>query len=569
MALSRVLAVDTGAGHVASGAFTAKGGRLALERFALDSFNPDAASEGQWTKMVGESLEAALKREKLGGVAAVAVPGHLTLTKFIKTPSVEKSKRAKIIQFEAQQNIPYPLEEVTWDHCVVADDGLDIELMLAALKVDVAEKLCETLVQAGVTPRSVIPSIYALYRAFRHNHAAADNSLVVSIGARSSHFLFVEKERFFSRTVPLAGNNLTQAIADEIKQDFTHAETLKVQVLGGRSELAENSPARKAVATAAQGFIGQLQAEITRSILSYRRQTGAAQPDCVYLVGGGSLIADLPSTLADKLRIPVERFDPLKNVDVSSAASEARERSAVLAELVGAAVIRSEQKGEVSLLPPSLRAAAAFRRQQPFYVAAAFILVVALAIPAAGFYSGTAELKDKIQKIGPAINSKRDIKSTNENNQKALETTLKQIKDIQDLAGSKSNWIIFFTDLQQRLFEIEDVWLDEMKVERIEADTNTATAAAPAAAGDSSTPPVPEATLRLKIKGRLVDRTHPTSTVNPASVTRVADLLKKFDTSPFILPPKPGEGHGEIYDKESVGILKFEFSLKLNPAKRL
>lgn len=566
MALSRVLAVDTGAGHVACGAFAAKGGRLALERFALDSFNPDAALEGQWHKAVSEALSASLKREKLGGAAAVSIPGHLTLTKFIKTPSVEKAKRTKIIEFEAQQNIPYPLDEVTWDHCVVADDGLDIELMLAAAKADVAEKLCTSLSSAGIAVRSVLPSVYALYRAFKHNHAAADNALVVSIGARSTHLLFVDKDRFFSRTVALAGNNLTQAISEEIKQDFAHAESLKLQVLGGRSELADSSPARKAVHNAVQAFVGQLHPEIARSILSHRRQTGASQPDTIYIVGGGSLIPDLPNLLADKLRIPVERFDPLKNVDVASNAGEARERSAVLAELIGSAVIRAEQKAEVSLLPPSLRAAAAFSRQQPYYIGAAAFVVVALALPAAGFWVSADKAQQKISQIQSEVSRMERIAKTNEDNDKKLKEALESIKGVRDLAATKSNWINFFTDLQARLHEVEDVWLDELKVERIDTTNLQQPSAAPVTSDPSEGPPV---VLRLKIKGRLVDRQHPTTRVSNDSILKVKKLAAAFATSPFIKPPKPGVNPGDTFNSDSPGVLKFDLILDVNPAKPL
>jgi len=279
MASTRVLAIDSGAGHVACGAFSLKGGRLVLDHFALDSFNPDAALEGQWNEFVAQALEPGLRREKMSGAAVVTLPGHLTLSKFVKTPSVDKSKRDKIVQFEAQQNIPYPLNEVVWDHCAVADDGLDLEIMLAAAKLDVAEGLCASLQGVGVAASTVAPSVFALYRAFKYNYPeACDSALVISIGARSTHLLFLDKGRFFARTIVLAGNSVTQAVADEIKQDFAHAESLKLQVLGGQSELAETSPARLAVNNAAQAFVSRLHLEVTRSTVNYRRQSGSEQP---------------------------------------------------------------------------------------------------------------------------------------------------------------------------------------------------------------------------------------------------------------------------------------------------
>jgi type IV pilus assembly protein PilM len=567
MALSRVLAVDTGSGHVASGSFAvAKGGRLSLELFSLGSFNPDAAQEGQWNRSVAQTLGGSKRPSKLTGSAAAVIPGHLTLTKFVKTPSVEKSKRAKIIQFEAQQNIPYPLEEVAWGYLTVADDGLDIDILLAAAKVNVSEGLCSALMEAGLKPKCVIPSVYALYRAFKYNQPTSDDSaLVVSIGARSTHLLFLDKGRFFARTIPLAGNTITQAIADEIKQDFAHAEALKLQVLGGRSELAENSPARKAVLNAAQSFLGQLHPEITRSVLSFRRQSGAEQPACVYVTGGGSLLPNLTSALADKLRMPVERFDPLKNVDVAAGAAEARERSAVLADLVGAAIIWSEQKVALNLLPTSLRAAAAFRRQQPFYVLAAAALVVALALPAASFYQTAEAAKAQNAKLSREVDVMRQISATNEANKQKLKDALTEIDAIRDLAASKSNWINFFTDLQHRLYEAEDVWLDNLKVVQIES-TPGAAVSEPASSDSATVPLAP--TLRLEISGRLLDRTHPLAQVSLESSNKVKDLLKTFATSPFILseaketmPPK--------FNSEQPGILKFDFNLVVNPKKPL
>src|SRR5687768_8217936 len=116
MRAPRVLAVDIGAGHVACGAFAVgASGRLVLQQFALEPHSSDPSHEGRWSVEIAQSLGAIAARRKLSGTAAIAVPGHLALTKFIKTPSVAKEKRGKIIGFEAAENIPYPLEEVVWN----------------------------------------------------------------------------------------------------------------------------------------------------------------------------------------------------------------------------------------------------------------------------------------------------------------------------------------------------------------------------------------------------------------------------------------------------------------------
>src|SRR5687767_3025350 len=92
----RVLAVDVGAGHVACGVFAAGAtGRLVLQQFALEPHSSDPSHEARSAVEIAQSLGAIASRQKLTGSSSLAVPGHLALTKFIKTPSVAKEKRDK------------------------------------------------------------------------------------------------------------------------------------------------------------------------------------------------------------------------------------------------------------------------------------------------------------------------------------------------------------------------------------------------------------------------------------------------------------------------------------------
>ena len=150
MRATRILAVDLGAGHVASGIFgVGATGRLVLQRFAQERLDADPAHEGRWTEHTAQALGALAGREKLAGACSLAVPGHLALTKFIKTPALDPAKRKQSLAFEASQHIPYPLGEVVWDHVIIADDSFDLEVMLAAVKVDALEALCAAVDAAG------------------------------------------------------------------------------------------------------------------------------------------------------------------------------------------------------------------------------------------------------------------------------------------------------------------------------------------------------------------------------------------------------------------------------------
>jgi type IV pilus assembly protein PilM len=601
MRAPRVLAVDIGAGHVACGVFAVgASGRLVLQQFALEPHSSDPSHEARWAVEIAQSLGAVVARRKLSGPAAIAVPGHLALTKFIKTPSVAKEKRSKIISFEAAENIPYPLEEVVWDHLVVSDDGFDLEVMLTASKFDAMQSLCSAADAAGFPVERATPASLALYHAFRYNYPQVhDSVIVVNVGARTTSLLFMEGDRFYVRTLPLAGNTVTQTIAEELRIDFGSAEALKIQVLSGKSDLPAASPSRGAVQRAAAAFTTKLQLEITRSAVNHRRHSGGGAAVAVYLTGGGSLIDDLPAALSERLHLPVERYQALKNVDLSAdaRASGAEGAAQVLADLVGLATcLIKKDETEASLLPPALTAALAFRKRQPVFIAAAALVILALVAPIVYLHSVTTATLERVSQVDGQLMPLRSVEHRNAENLRQIQDASKQITALRGAYETKANWINFLADLQERLVKIEDVWLDKLQVVRppppepgaepppesgsttvdnsppsstkqgpvgqqVAADARPETAAPDA-------PPSPEmpprAPVKLTLSGRLLDVANPQSKVSPESLQRVKQLLASFTNSQFIAAVE-----NERFDTNQNGLLKFDFTLVINPKKTL
>ncbi len=577
MSIPRVLAVDCGAGHLACGLLSSdKSGRLQLEKLALDAFNPDASLDAEWAAMIGQALRETVQREKFAGTATIGLPGHHILGKFIKTPAVEEAKRAKIVQFEAQQNIPYSLDEVVWDYQVVAEHGLDLELMLAAAKKEVVQGACDALSDAGLSVVSVLPSSIAVTRCFRYNYPEATGSLIIAdIGARSTNLIFSDTERFFVRTIPLAGNTITQAIAEELKHDFTHCEMIKIQVLNGESELPANSPARAAVRTAVSSFISKLHLELTRSIVNYRRQSGAEQPAALYLTGGGSVLEELPGQLQEKLKLPVERLDPLRNVTVTPAAAQATDVAPVLASLIGLSIPAEKGRKSINLLPAAIANRLAFQKRQPLLIAAAALFAVALLPPVIQSTRALDAGRDQLEAVNTAILPLQATQSRIKENVDAMEDAKAEILAVQSLAESKNNWINFFSDLQDRLVKVEDVWLESLQVIRAGAGTGE-TAQGGGLFGGAAQPATPQEqqfnpdgtpvkpVLRLQLSGRLMDRNNPVSNVSNDSYERVKSLLASFVDSQFISAVED-----ERFDANTPGILRFDFILVIDPARPL
>jgi type IV pilus assembly protein PilM len=547
-------------------------GRLVLQQFAIEPHSSDPSHDARWSVEITQSLGAVVARHRISGAAAIAVPGHLALTKFIKTPSMAKEKRSKIIAFEAAENIPYPLDEVVWDHVVVADDGFDLEVMLAAVKFDAMQALCASADAAGFPVERAMPAGLALRNAFRYNYPnLTDSVIVVNIGARSTNLLFMEGERFYVRTLALAGNALTQSIAEELRIDFASAETLKIQVLSGRSDLPQGSPSRAAVQRAATQFASRLQLEIMRSAVNHRRQSGGGAPVAAYLTGGGSLLEELPALLGERLKVPVERYEALKNVDLSADARAAGAEGVahVLADLVGLATrMVSPGEADASLLPPELTAALEFRKRQPLLLLAAALGVAALVPPIVYFHRVTTATQEEISQVDGQLMPLRALEHRNAENLRQIEDATKQITALRGAYETKANWINFFADLQERLIKVEDVWLDKLQVVRPPLpepgmEPPPAPDAVPVA--DGSAPAAPKGPpLRLTLSGRLLDVTNPQSKVSPQSVQRVKQLLSSFTGSQFIAAVE-----NERFDNNQNGLLRFDFTLVINPKKTL
>src|SRR5438034_11500862 len=160
------------------------------------------------------------------GSVNYALAGQSVFSRFVKLPAVEQEKIEQIISFEAQQNVPFPIDEVVWDYQVVGG-GLDeqIQVVLVAIKVDLLDEINSGVEETGLHTSIVDVAPMALYNAFRYNYPDLSGcSLLVDIGARTTNVLFIEPRKDFSRSLSVGGISITAAIATEFRDPFVPAE---------------------------------------------------------------------------------------------------------------------------------------------------------------------------------------------------------------------------------------------------------------------------------------------------------------------------------------------------------
>ena len=147
------LAVDFGAGSLKLAEFEVnEAGGLRLKQYGLKSLGAEGAQETTREAVVLKALQELLAEKGIKARSAnVCAPGFHVFSKFVKLPPVDSGKVDQIIQYEAQQNVPFPLSEVVWDYQILgsAPSG-ELEVLLVAIQADIVEGLFRVTEATGL-----------------------------------------------------------------------------------------------------------------------------------------------------------------------------------------------------------------------------------------------------------------------------------------------------------------------------------------------------------------------------------------------------------------------------------
>jgi type IV pilus assembly protein PilM len=445
---------------------------LLWQNFRRREITADPAAEamrnGEIAAALGEMMEE-LRLKK--GDVNFAVPGQSVFTRFVKLPIVEEEKIERIISFEAQQNVPFPIDEVVWDYQLVGGGAAEeIQVVLVAIKSELLDQMNDSVEGTGLRPRIVDVAPMALYNAFRFNYpdlSGGGCSLLVDMGARTTNLLFIEAGRIFSRSVPIGGASITAAIMKEFGETFAAAEVRKKRdgfVSLGGAYLEPSDPSVARLSKIVGGTMTRLHAEVMRSISHYRGQQQGHAPERVFLCGGSATTPYTREFLSEKLQLPVEFFNPLRNVAVGPSAPVAElTRSAhLLGELVGLALrMVSGCPMELNLRPEKVRRRHDLEKRRPMLVMAAACVVLAV-LGWAGYYARAArvmheslnQLQTKIDMMHAAEGQLAKLKKQTI----SLDNVATQLIAVVD---DRSFWVELLQDLNARLPK-QDIWITEL-----------------------------------------------------------------------------------------------------------
>ncbi len=496
------LIVNLAASHVSISAFRADGAKLILEQFYTEDLTP-ALGDEEWINAATSAVARLASSKNIKGTATIIVPSFLLLQKSLKVAQVDSARQAQVIAFEAQNNIPYPLNEVVWDSQIMSTDGVEAEVLLFALRTDQAGRIANAIALTGIRPQVIqaAPILDVQAQQFVSGGVAEDEEvLFINVGARTTGLSFISSKGTSIQAANLGGNLLTQGISDNTGQPVINAESLKVGFFTNVIQLPESDPQFAILEANKQSFNRRLSQDINRRLISIKRL--GRRPTKIVITGRSSQVPGLSQQLSEALALPVEEFNPLGVISLSSDinAEYVMQHIHQLSEVIGeASRLLSPAALGVNLIPRDIAGQIGFESQKVKYAAAALLLALSpwliySAISEAVTYNceqsnpaywkhpnkwnekkpdHAAEFKpgNLDKKILEIEGYQKSIKQSREDSLVVLAVN----QQLEFVASNSPHWPIFLADLQSRVLTAKNTWIEELRVRRESAVVATGT----------------------------------------------------------------------------------------------
>lgn len=301
------------------------GSQYRVEAYAIELLPPNAVNDKQIVDptVVGEVIARAINKSGVRTKnAAVAVAGASVISKIVQMPaSLSESDLEEQVKAEADQHIPYPIEEVNIDFQVlgksaVAGDVVDV--LLAACRKEQVEQRCAAIEIAGLTPKVVDIESYALENACQFMaHQMPDQGqnktiAVVDIGANTTSVLILhDLKTIYTRDQAFGGKQLTEDIMRTYSMSYE--EAIKAKRTGNLPDTYQEEVLGH--------FLADLSQQVDRSLqFFFSTATQYGRVDQIILAGGCSHIPNVETIVQQRLQIPTVVADPFGRMQIASQA---------------------------------------------------------------------------------------------------------------------------------------------------------------------------------------------------------------------------------------------------------
>ena len=448
-----------------------RSGELTLRQVEFTEMHGDPSVEATRLPQLRVAvLELADKLKLKSRPVWYSIAGHVVFIRFVKLPPFEDDKADQIVEFEARQNVPFPINEVIWDYEFIGDKTApEREVALVAIKADALNDINDQVASNGVGVAGVDLAPLALYNAFRYSYPEVeDSTLIIDLGAKSTNLVFVEGQKVFTRNILVGGCTLTGAISKELGISFGEAEERKKAqgfiAPGGAHEPHEDEVV-DAISKIMRNTMTRLHGEIVRTINYYRSQQGGSPPRQIFLCGGGAHMTLVTEFFQEKFNLPVEVLNPLRGVQVDSRIeASATAHAPDVGELVGLALRHAGSTPvEVELVPDSVNQSRDAARRAPLLVLAGLCLFALLGVGIFFYKHAAGVIQSKLELL------KKDADSLGKEagELKKLDAQLGVLRtesgQLEDAVKTRGFWGHLLS-LLNNTFENDYIWITQIEV---------------------------------------------------------------------------------------------------------
>lgn len=326
-------------------------------------------------ELIASALEKFLSRNDVSkDFVVVGVPGQHTLARFTKLPPVAAKRIPDIVRYEADQQIPFDMDEVIWDFQTFQQEGSpDLEVGIFAMKRELIREHLLHFEQAAIEPIAVQCGPLAVYNAAVFDGMLGDETtILVDVGAENADLIIATKDSFWTRTVPIGGNNFTEALVKSFKLSFSKAESLK--------RTASTSKYTRQIFQAMRPVFADLVQELQRSMGFYGSTHRDAKIEKVVFLGSAGKLPGLRKYLQQNLGLTVERPEEFaKAVFAAGTGGDSFKEDLPGFAVAYGLAIQGLDLGQVTsnLLPTEIAKQVVWKKKRPAFAASAACLLIA------------------------------------------------------------------------------------------------------------------------------------------------------------------------------------------------
>ena len=278
-------------------------GEMELEDAHAHRIPPNVDPEDP--KAMGGFIAQQIERHRISNARVIVdVPRDKAVINRLNLPPTPRSELAAAVRFQALRELPFPLDEAQIDYVVstVGEDGLATQVLLAAVRIEVLDRIRETCEAAGLTPARIGLRPYANMVSVQRLPALVDRQvLFVDVGPNMTEIDVIASGTLaFSRaanvTVPFQGGEL---MTDDSR-------------ISSKSSIAELDLA----GTVESSAVDELLVEIMRTLQAYRASEAASNIEHVVIAGGTGVEQALLEAVERKYNLPTTLFDPTVTLGV-------------------------------------------------------------------------------------------------------------------------------------------------------------------------------------------------------------------------------------------------------------